>query len=407
MVRSGELANRLTALQFGADLVWTPEYIDKKIITTVRRVDLNLGLVEYVLPYTPNTNGMRAETVFRTLPSQERGKLVFQLGSSDPELAVEAALKVVKDVDGIDLNCGCPKSFSTHAGMGQALLAAPKRLCSILKLLVKKVGREHNIPISCKIRWLDSFEDSQSLIEQLCDTGISNLTIHCRTRNMRNRESPHFRYLKRIVPMVQARGISLIVNGNLQSRRDFYNMQIALGNNEVGGMIAECAECNWLLFGPIKSAPLAMRSVLPAFFANANSFSKNFFSQAKFLVLNQMVSKSQFYKEIAKLKTYAELSTCVDRIATSDEQIVTKIFLKDCQKQRLYTEKEYDEFIRDRALKWISWFLDEDNAFSLKDSNEQASAPNAKISSSLKRCENEYGLKSNVDEIISAKKRKS
>ena len=46
--------------------------------------------------------------IFRKHPV-ETGRLILQLGSSDPQLAVDAARKVIDDVDGIDLNCGCPK----------------------------------------------------------------------------------------------------------------------------------------------------------------------------------------------------------------------------------------------------------------------------------------------------------
>lgn len=118
MVRAGELPTRLMALKYGAGLVWSPEIIDKKLIQTQRVENSSLSSVDYVMP-----SGV---LVFRTVPSLERGKLIFQIGSADPALAKEAALKVIQDVDGIDLNCGCPKHFSIHAGMGSALLKSPK-----------------------------------------------------------------------------------------------------------------------------------------------------------------------------------------------------------------------------------------------------------------------------------------
>lgn len=68
--------------------------------------------------------------IFRTHPF-ERPRLIFQLGSSDPELAVQAAKVIVNDVAGIGLNCGCPKPFSLSGGMGAALLQTPKKLCAV------------------------------------------------------------------------------------------------------------------------------------------------------------------------------------------------------------------------------------------------------------------------------------
>jgi tRNA-dihydrouridine synthase 2 len=64
-------------------------------------------------------------------------------------------------VDGIDLNCGCPKSFSLKGGMGAALLKKPDKIKHILTSLVQAVA----IPITCKIRILPNLEDTLSLVK--------------------------------------------------------------------------------------------------------------------------------------------------------------------------------------------------------------------------------------------------
>ena len=73
----------------------------------------------------------------RVHPS-ETGRLVCQIGSSNIESAYKAAcavnqwlIKVQDDVAGIDLNCGCPKSFSVSGGMGSALLETPELLTGV------------------------------------------------------------------------------------------------------------------------------------------------------------------------------------------------------------------------------------------------------------------------------------
>lgn len=83
MVRIGTLPMRLLCLEYGADLVWSPETIDKKIIGAIRTFNPRLGTYDYI------KNG--STLVLRTHP-RERDKLVFQLGSADPELALQAAL---------------------------------------------------------------------------------------------------------------------------------------------------------------------------------------------------------------------------------------------------------------------------------------------------------------------------
>lgn len=157
-------------------------------------------------------NGV-SRAIFTTHPI-ERRYLIYQIGSADPELAVEAARVVMNDVSGIDLNCGCPKPFSTHAGMGAALLTNPDVLCAILLALRKAMPPE--ITVSAKIRLLPSQEDTLRLVERICETGISALTVHCRTRNMRDRDRATIERLREIVEFVEGlgKGIAVIENGD-------------------------------------------------------------------------------------------------------------------------------------------------------------------------------------------------
>ena len=80
-------------------------------------------------------------------------------------------LKVCKDVDGLDVNMGCPKSFSMKGGMGAALLSQPNKIESILTRLVNAVGEE--IPITCKIRILSSIEKTLELVKVRNERPIS------------------------------------------------------------------------------------------------------------------------------------------------------------------------------------------------------------------------------------------
>ena len=354
MVRSGELPNRLMALHYGADLVWSPEYVDKKIIQTTRVVNDTINTIDYVeirqqqqqSKKKKNVEPKPPSVVFRTHPTSEAGKLIFQLGSSDPSLAVQAASKVIADVDGIDLNCGCPKPFSTHSGMGAALLLTPDLLCSILTNLVQDIGKPNNKPISCKIRLLSDYETSHSLIEKICQTGISNLTIHCRTRDMRNRNNPQWQYLPRLIPFIQSHGISVIINGNLQSRLDFENMQRTFNNYDVGGMIAECAEANPSVFSHTLEPPA---SVVPRFLEYATKYNYDSISNSKFMILNQIPGKSPYYKQLCQLKSYPEFETLIQALLKDSDPLVLKIYLKDCQKQKLLTPLEYTEYMANRA----------------------------------------------------------
>lgn len=347
MVRSGELPTRLMALKYGADLVWTPEYIDKKIIKTERVINSNINSIDYITEENNNSSNIKNRVVFRTLPLIETGKLIFQLGSSNPDLAVEAAKKVINDVDGIDLNCGCPKPFSTHSGMGAALLQNPKLLCSILLNLVEKIGKPFNKPISCKIRLLPSYSDTYSLISSICDTGISNLTIHCRTKDMRNKDDPVWIFLPKLIPFIQSKGISVILNGNIQCKKDFENLQLALNNNQIGGMIAECAESNPSVFS---LNPLTAKKSIAEFLSIAKKYNYDNVPNSKYITLTHIPGKSPFYKKMSQQRTHEDLLKISAQILDSDEDLLNMIVARDLQKSKYFTPDEYNDFINQRKI---------------------------------------------------------
>ncbi|KAJ1956134.1 tRNA-dihydrouridine synthase 2 [Dispira parvispora] len=200
MVRVGTLPMRMLALKYGADLVYTPEIIDKRIVKAQRRVNPTTGIIEYV-----NDN----DTVDLQIHPREKPYVIFQVGTSDPDLALEAALKVASDVSGIDVNCGCPKKFSIQGGMGAALLTDPERLEAILKKLVDHSG----LPVTCKIRLLDNDADTLALVQRIEKTGVKALAVHCRTRNERPRDRGHWDKLKMVAEAV--RTIPVIANGDV------------------------------------------------------------------------------------------------------------------------------------------------------------------------------------------------
>lgn len=191
----------------------------------------------------------------------EKPYLIFQVGSADPDLAVQAARVVMDDVSGIELNCGCPKPFSTHAGMGAALLTNPDLLCSILSTLRRELPP--HISVSAKIRLLPTQEDTLTLVERIVNTGISCLTIHCRTRNMRPRERALVHRLKEIVDFVKGLGrdVAVIENGDCVGFEDARRIRAITGADSV--MIATAAEANPTVFSPTPLTSIEGTFILP------------------------------------------------------------------------------------------------------------------------------------------------
>lgn len=76
------------------------------------------------------------------------------------------------------------------------------------------------VPIDVKIRLLPTQEATLSLVSQLLETGVSALTVHCRTQEMRSSEPALLGRLKDIVELGRAKGIPVIENGDCMTAAD-------------------------------------------------------------------------------------------------------------------------------------------------------------------------------------------
>lgn len=219
------------------------------MIGTTRHVNPTTGMIEYTKPPAnaqPSKKNPDAhkipQLIYRLDPVRERGRLIFQIGTSDPDRAVTAARIVAADVAGIDVNAGCPKPFSTSGGMGAALLKTPDKLCAILRALVGAIVPEFQVGVSVKIRLLETPEETESLVRALCQTGITALTIHCRTAPMRKTEPVKREQLQMIVDVCHEYGVACLINGDVTGRDE--GMQLAREYGADGAMIATAAETN-------------------------------------------------------------------------------------------------------------------------------------------------------------------
>lgn len=151
----------------------------------------------------------------------EKPYLIYQIGTANAELAAKAAAMVHQDVAGIDLNCGCPKPFSTSGGMGAALLSTPDLLCDILKAI--RAAVPETVSVSCKIRLMPTEEETMELVRKIVGTGaIRCLTVHCRTRAMRKTEKAMPERLKAVVDLCRELDpeLAVVQNGDCFSRDD-------------------------------------------------------------------------------------------------------------------------------------------------------------------------------------------
>lgn len=313
MVRSGELPSRLLALRYGADLVWGPETIDRSLIGADRRVNPRNGTIEFTR--MPSNGGRlaaakKASVIYRIDPVREKGRLVFQMGTANPELAVQAAKVVAGDVSGIDVNSGCPKPFSTSGGMGAALLRTPDRLVSILEALVREVGEPYQIGISVKIRILETPELTESLVSRLVRTGITGLTVHCRTTPMRPRERAIRHQLRMIADVCHNAGVACVMNGDVASRDEALTLMEEFGVD--GAMIATAAEANSSCFRTEADGGLApWRDVVHEYMQFCLEC-ENRFGNTKYLLNMLIPGKNKEFQAAKLAKTYTDVCRRLD-----------------------------------------------------------------------------------------------
>ncbi|XP_041446048.1 tRNA-dihydrouridine(20) synthase [NAD(P)+]-like isoform X2 [Xenopus laevis] len=218
MVRVGTLPMRLLALDYGADIVYSEELVDIKMLQCKRVVNDILHTVDYVSP--------TGRVIFQTC-ERERHHVVFQMGTADAERALTVATLIQNDVAGIDINMGCPKEYSTK----------------ILSTLVKGVSK----PITCKIRILPSLTETISLVKLIEKTGVAAIAVHGRSKDERPQHPVHCDVIKAIS---QAVSIPVIANGGSQELirqfQDIHAFRSATSTSSV--MLARAAMWNPSVF---------------------------------------------------------------------------------------------------------------------------------------------------------------
>lgn len=306
-----------------------PETVDKAMIGTTRKVHEATNTIMWTRKPSQGAKQPPAEVrdnvIFQIHPEKEGRQLVFQMGTANPELAVEAAKLVAADVAGIDVNAGCPKPFSIHCGMGAALLQTPDLLCSILEALVQNVASEYDIGISVKIRILDTAAETEALVRRLVATGITGLTVHCRTTPMRPREAAIRGQLRMVADICHEAGVACVMNGDVESRDRAIQLMEEFGAD--GAMIATSAEKNSSCFrSAVDGGAAPWKEVVEHYIRYAMEVD-NKFGNTKYLLCQIIPGKQPEYKMISSCKSYTKVcetlgfANLVDQAREVDERL--------------------------------------------------------------------------------------
>eukprot|EP01134_Creolimax_fragrantissima_P003319 CFRG3319T1 len=339
MVRAGTLPLRLLCLRQGAHLVYSEELIDHSLLKCTRSVNPHFNTIEYL-----NGDG---SVVFSTC-SEEKNAVILQLGTSSADRAVKVAKTMETDVAGVDVNMGCPKPYSVLGGMGAALLSNPENIKSILTSLVATCS----VPVTCKVRILDTVEQTVELVKMIEATGVAAIGIHGRTIPQRPRENANYDHIRAVRALINP-NFPIIANGGsldyIDNTPGLSKFREASGCDSV--MMARAAQWNPALFSEGQTDVVCKRELSEQYLEIAISHGQ-VFENAKWNILSLLHfdKDHERTKKVAQSATYKEMCehlTCLPMFEALPQSKIEKIGMK----RRLPFDPEQIDMIKAKKLK--------------------------------------------------------
>lgn len=228
-------------------LAYTPMIHSRLFSETVKFRNHNFQPTRSGLPSTPDPAVVDSDLYLDGNPSIDR-PLFVQFCANDPDELLEAAKYVQPYCDAVDLNLGCPQGIARKGHYGAFLQEDWK----LVFQLINKLHTNLNVPVTAKMRILETREKTLEYAKIILSAGASIITVHGRQRDQKGHKTgladwSMLRYLRENLPPDTV----IFANGNILQHEDIEKCLQETGAD--GVMSAEGNLCDPAIF--VKSPP--------------------------------------------------------------------------------------------------------------------------------------------------------
>ena len=245
MIEQSDTAFRILTRRYGSNLCFTPMIHAYSFVTKA-------SYRRKMFHFNNNTNDDDDDDSTRAVDRP----LIAQIAGSNKEILLRCARMLENYVDAIDLNLGCPTLTAKRGRYGAYLLGSGRYVVDIVRYLVDHIDTD-KCPITCKVRLLPvsrttkrkeeeeeldnlnsdnkktveatkqeaylgyDLQASLELYEGLIDAGVSMLTVHGRTKDMKGEysQAADWDAIRAVVEEFGHR-VPILANGGLASYED-------------------------------------------------------------------------------------------------------------------------------------------------------------------------------------------
>jgi len=155
-----------------------------------------------------------------------------QFCSNDPKDLLAAAKECQDHCDAVDLNLGCPQGIAKKGHYGAFL----QEDWGLIRSLIGTLHENLAVPVTAKIRILETKEKSLEYAKMVVDAGAQVLTIHGRTREQKGHNTgladwSYIKYIRDNLP----REVVMFANGNILWQED---VERCIGETGVDGVMS-------------------------------------------------------------------------------------------------------------------------------------------------------------------------